>query len=399
MSADYNSQVNPLPLFRGDSNVLPPEQRWRNLPLSPWGALRRAGTRTRLVIFVAIGLLWLPIAILTAIHSASLLKEFLFDFAAQVRLSLVISLLIGMEEPLVRRMLAVARQFQVVGLVAEQDSPRFVQLCADLERRQSLLVVHVTMVMAAFGLALPLALYASHGMLPSWCVGGEIGGRFTAAGAWYLLISLPILLYWLFRWLWHMMVWTMFLIAVCRTRLRLIPAHPDLAGGLRFLEISVPGFYPLAFSIGAILAGGIANQVVHFHQPLAAYKLVTLFVVVVVTLICTGPMFLFFPMLYKAKWRGIFDYGALAADVGSQFEGKWLRGESKVGRSTLDVPDFSSTTDLFSVVANVRQMSFVPFGIRSVIVLAVSTLLPMIPVVLLAVPFDVILPKIAKLLF
>ena len=64
----------------------------------------------------------------------------------------------------------------------------------------------------------------------------------------------------------------------------------------------------------------------------------------------------------------------------------------------LEVPDFSATTDLYQVVSNVYDMRTVPIDVRDVLLLVATTLLPFLPIVLMAVPFDVILKDIAGLL-
>jgi hypothetical protein len=53
---------------------------------------------------------------------------------------------------------------------------------------------------------------------------------------------------------------------------------------------------------------------------------------------------------------------------------------------------------LYSITANVRQIKPFPFGLRSVLRFAVATLVPGIPVALIAIPLDVLLDKILKLL-
>jgi hypothetical protein len=64
----------------------------------------------------------------------------------------------------------------------------------------------------------------------------------------------------------------------------------------------------------------------------------------------------------------------------------------------MDRPDFSSATDLYQVVDRVYAMWLVPFHAKSVIMLAVAAMLPFIPVALIALPFDVLVDKLAGLL-
>jgi hypothetical protein len=64
----------------------------------------------------------------------------------------------------------------------------------------------------------------------------------------------------------------------------------------------------------------------------------------------------------------------------------------------LEAPDFSTTTDLYGVVANVHAMAIIPLDLRDLAPLATATLLPFVPVALMAVPLDVLLQHLANLL-
>jgi len=88
---------------------------------------------------------------------------------------------------------------------------------------------------------------------------------------------------------------------------------------------------------------------------------------------------------------------ALANQVGQAFERKWL--DQKSEHSALDKPDFSATTDLFSIVANVHAIRFVPVDLKDLTTIVVAMLLPFVPVVLLAFPLDAIWAQIKSLLF
>ena len=90
----------------------------------------------------------------------------------------------------------------------------------------------------------------------------------------------------------------------------------------------------------------------------------------------------------------------MAGAVGTQFEAQWIRQTRIVDETSLEVPDFSTTTDLYAVTANVYEMKEVPFSFRDLIgPIGVSALLPFLPLALLAVPLEVILRGLVKLLF
>jgi hypothetical protein len=260
-------------------------------------------------------------------------------------------------------------------------------------------VAHVILAVLVYSMAVAALIHLNVGAIPTWCSGSQVMNRFSFSGASYLLISLPLMMYLVLRWMWNIFLWSWFLYTVSRMNLRLVPTHPDLMGGLGFLETSMRGYLPFAFCIGTICAGGAANSMVHHHQPLSAFKTDALILAAFAVVICAGPLCILFDPLHRAKRRGTFEYGKLATGLGHEFEAKWLGSNSHADQATLEVPDFSSTTDLFSITANVRQMKPVPFGVHSLARLIVVTLTPAIPVALATVPFDTLLDRVLKLLF
>ena len=140
-------------------------------------------------------------------------------------------------------------------------------------------------------------------------------------------------------------------------------------------------------------------QIHHGAQPLE-FKNLVIGLLVFLLILFAGPLTIFFKKLRETKRRGVFEYGALAGAVGTQFEAQWIRQTRIVDETSLEVPDFSTTTDLYAVTANVYEMKEVPFSFRDLIgPIGVSALLPFLPLALLAVPLEVILRGLVKLLF
>ena len=82
----------------------------------------------------------------------------------------------------------------------------------------------------------------------------ESGRRFTLAGYWYALISLPIYQFLVYRWLWRRFIWCRFLRRVSKLDLQLIPTHPDQAGGVGFLGETHRLYAIFIFAFSAISA-------------------------------------------------------------------------------------------------------------------------------------------------
>jgi FtsH-binding integral membrane protein len=185
---------------------------------------------------------------------------------------------------------------------------------------------------------------------------------------------------------------------VSRLDLHLVPPHPDLAGGLQFVGASLRAFPLLSFALGAVVAGGVANHVVHQGMHLLDFKYVIAALVVVILILFVAPLTVFTREILQARRRGIFEYGALAGAVGRQMERRWLEPRGKVDQDALDVQHFSATTDLYQVVSNVYQIKSVPLDLQDLVAVIVAVLLPFLPILLFEIPLNVILPDLVKLL-
>jgi hypothetical protein len=362
------------------------------------GLLRSASSGTIRLVIAAVAVTWIPPAILAAFHGLDSLRSFLLDYAAQSRLLVVIPLLILAEPPLVARLARVARHFQNAGLIKEVDLPRFASALSDFMRRGDSLIVRVVLVLLAYMfLGSVMSVVTLSSVMP-WCFDAGGVANLSRAGSWYIMVSLPIVLYILLRWVWRQLLWLWFLGITSRMDLQLIPSHPDQAGGLSFVEHCMRGYLPFGFAIGTIFAGAVANRVVYLHQSLAAFKYMPIVVIAIVVIVCVAPLCVFWSTLVRTRRRGIFEYGTLAISMGRQFEHKWLVDPAQARDGALEEPDFSATTDLYSIVANVHAMTPFPIAKLSLIRLAIAALAPAIPLAFIALPFDVIMERIIKLL-
>jgi hypothetical protein len=218
------------------------------------------------------------------------------------------------------------------------------------------------------------------------------------AGGWHMLVSLPLLLVLLMGWMWRWMLWTLLMWRISRCRLRLVSAHPDRAGGLRFVSYSTRGYMPIASALGAIVAGTAANGIVNLGTSPLSYKYLAPALAGTVALLFAGPPFLFVGRMLEEWRRGAQLYGALADRIGRRFERQWLARDVESGEEVLGAPDFSAMTDLYAVVGNVYAMGLTPFDLRSLVIVVFAALVPLVPVALLAVPIETILRWFVDLL-
>lgn len=348
----------------------------------PGGAARMDGRTFRLAI-VAMAIGWLPPCLLAAMETVSTgdasLHSFLTDYGVLARSLIAAPLLVIGQAAASPRLGAIVRHFREAGLVRTADVGRFHDIVRSTRRLRDSRIVEIAIAVAGFILAAAFWTMPAP-LLPAWHRAAP--GVVSAASWWHQFVSLPVVMLLLLGWLWRLCLWTRFLWQVSRLDLLLIPAHPDGAAGLKFLGMSLEAMILPAFAVSCVLAGPLANRVVHGGAQIMSFRAPLLVFVLFLLALLAGPLLLFTDRLLAAMHRGILDYGAMARDLGMRLENRWLG--KPVGEEALEANDFSATTDLYAIVSNVYTMNILPLGLRNLAVILVAMLLPFVPVALLA---------------
>jgi hypothetical protein len=211
-------------------------------------------------------------------------------------------------------------------------------------------------------------------------------------------VSVPIFRFILLRWYFRLFVWYVFLFRVSRLRLQLDPLHPDQAGGLAFLNISVDAIAPVLIAQSAFLSGLIGNQIWHAGATLPDFQFLIGGFAVFLILLALLPLMFFAQQMAAAKRAALPEFGAFAARYVKDFRGKWLPVQRAGGEEPLGSQDIQSLADLANSYAVVRDMNTLPFGRNVIMRLVILIALPLLPLALTMFPFDVILQQLIKLL-
>ena len=83
--------------------------------------------------------------------------------------------------------------------------------------------------------------------------------------------------------------------------MRLLPTHPDHAGGIGFLGKVSYAFAPVLFAQGALLTGIIASRMFYQSQSLLSFKLNIVALVGFFVLVILGSLTVFTPNLVNAR--------------------------------------------------------------------------------------------------
>jgi len=358
----------------------------------------RFGRRAALVAFVA----WVPLILLSAAQGYGIgptpQESMWLDIAAHARYLVALPLLVLAESLCLPGLAAIANHFGEANLVADASRPRYQALLDSTRRLLSSPVTDITIIALAYLATVlqPLPIYAGNHL--TW-VGSTVSpDKLSLAGWWRLLVSQPLFTIVQIAWMWRIAVWGRFLYGVSHLELKLIPGHPDRAAGLGFLGGSLRVFLLPAFALAIPLAGAIAQEILRGGRNINDFRYDMGGALIVDVLLFTAPLFFLSPRLIRERTRGVFQYGALATAVGQRFERRWIEhiGTSADDRA-MGSPDFSATTDLYSIAANVNQMQFVPVTLTQIGRLIVAAGLPFLPVLATAMPLKDIFGHIAKL--
>lgn len=347
---------------------------------------------------------WVPMCVFALVQGTALgstpRASFLLDLATYARFFVGIPVLVCADNHIGGRLRHAGLQFLRDGLVGRGDYPAFERAITALaRRRESLVAAIVIAVLAMFG-SWNLTFESASGVgrvgWQSLELPGGTPARYSLAAVWNHLVAVPVLLFLWYRWLWRIAIWTLFLRDVAGLNLRLVPTHADAAGGLSFLEMAHTSFGILAFAVGSVLSAQAAFQIIHEGASLQVFQTPAIVALLVIELLFLGPLLIFNPTMSRARRAALQSYGSLVVRYNRGFEEKWV-DDTPQDEQLLGSADVQSLADMGTGFGYVKAMGSVPFGRRAVIQLALATLLPGLPLLLLIVPLADIIDAVAKI--
>ena len=225
------------------------------------------------------------------------------------------------------------------------------------------------------------------------------GPRLSLAGTWYGYVSLPLFQFLLLRWYFRVFIWARFLWQVSRIELRLVPTHPDRVGGLGFLANTAYAFLPLALSHGAVLAGMLANRILHLGAKSPEFKAEIVLMLFFVQFLVSARSWPSRPSCRvpsgrasasTGRWRPVTCASSMASGCAAvrRPESRWV-----------GTADLQSLADLGNSFEIVKGMRLAPMTRDAILQLAAATLLPVVPLLLTMMPWDQLLKRLFGMVF
>ena len=359
--------------------------------------------RRRIVVLT--GFAWVPLLVLSVVEGhawgPSVALPFLYDVDTHVRFLVAMPLLILAEMVVHQRIRPTALQFLDRHLIPDSARAAFDEAIASAMRWRNSVAAEIALMAVVYIVGVGFLWRTQIALIATSWHGAPVNGAWhpSIAGWWLGLVSLPLFQFLLLRWYFRLIIWTRFLWQVSRIQLSLMPTHPDRCGGLGFLASVGYTFAPLLVAQGALLAGLMANRIFYAGARLPEFKVELIGLVAVMVFALLGPLLVFSPQLEAAKRVGLREYGVLAQRYVREYDRKWLRGGAPPDEPFLGSGDIQSLADLGNSFEVVKEMRWVPFGLPTVLQLAVMTLMPVLPLTLTMISLEELLDRLLKIVF
>ncbi|HZZ75244.1 MAG TPA: hypothetical protein VFE04_04920 [Puia sp.] len=349
-----------------------------------------------LILFALMMICWLPIAALSFIQLGG--KEFyhLFvrDVATQVRFLIVLPILLMSRRSVNKSFNQMISFFYETKIIDADNHQAFENVLAWLKKRSNSKIADIVLLILVYS-AFYFQENSQINNASTYAPWHLVDGRITAAGWWYLLVSLPILQMLLYRWLYFILLWMIFLRKLSRIDLHLSALHPDGVAGLGFLQYTQLSFFPVAFAFSAVTAGVLNNVIMFSGISIQDYKVAIGSVLIFVILLFILPLMLLLPKLAKIKRKYFMLYSMEAWPFARKYEEElsayYEAGEEK--------PDASWHVDLIGSFEKTRDMKTILVDKTILIAFLAAVILPFLPVVAQQIPLrDVLLNLLGKIM-
>jgi hypothetical protein len=236
---------------------------------------------------------------------------------------------------------------------------------------------------------------AAEGIDSSWVM---TNGKIAFAGYWYLMISLPVYQFLLFRWFWRIFIWTQLLWRLARIKPRLEPMHPDLAGGLGVLWLAQRVFVFFFMGLAIAVSAMLAHQMLYDGISLIDTRPTVIGFLIISLAFIIFPLLFFFKKILLTKNEGLVKYGALGSQLADQFDDKWIDNKRPEDEFIFGSTDPSAGADYSASFEMIKQMRPLPIDIRSLVAVVIFLLIPFIPLILLKMPLKDLLKRLLDVL-
>ena len=348
------------------------------------------------------GIAWLPLLLLTYIEgtlfSSDITIPFIKDVIPSARGLVAIPLLILADNVIEPMMASTLRYLQTSGLTPDTEKEHVNNAAERMAYQMNSKWIQILLVVLAIMISWTLQsdyveMWAELDVT-SWVLFQENGVvHETLAGNWFLLVTSPMVSFLLYRWVWRLMVWSLFLFRVSRLDLNLYASHTDRAGGLGVIGRG-QSYFAIVFVIwGTLLSSDIAGDILYEGEKLLDLKQLVFIFILISLAVVLIPLLFFTKKLFKLKRTSLIEYSVLQHQISRDFHKRWIQCKTD---GMVDSMQPSAMADYSAVYDTINDMRLVPLDPKMIIVLAVILLIPFLPLALTQSSIWEILHKIGS---
>lgn len=346
-------------------------------------------------------LAWVPIVV-WAVATGNLLpkpagESLLQHFGIHVRCLVAIPLFIYAEGISHQLTTSLLPYFETSGLVSARDVPGFRGILLGVARLRDAAypwIVIMGLIVAAE--SLPMTFADVHELV--WAVPRSDVAELGFGGWWYFHVARAVFLVLLLAWLWRVILLFVLFLRISKLDLKIVPTHPDGAGGLGFIERFPKAFSPVLLGIASVTAAKWAHDVVYHGTDVQALKTNMIGLAAVLLLIFGSPYLVWIGTLIKAKKQALLEYGALVGEHGRLVRRRWIEKCPVPENELLSAPELGPVADTVALYQAVQGMRAFPLGKSSLLALAVPIVIPILAVVAIRIPIKEVLLTLLKTL-
>ncbi len=350
-------------------------------------------------------LAWLPLFVLTVIEGQAWGDNsnlpFIEDLEIHIRFLVAVPLMIIAEMVVHQRIRLVVYEFEERNLIPAAALSQFRNAISKAYRLRNSVLAEVFILVLTYVIGYNVIWEKSMAVdTTAWFSEPSIGKcNLSLAGIWFRYVSLPFFQFLFLRWYYRIFIWSRFLFHVSRIKLNLVPSHPDAVGGLGFLSNVVYAFMPLALAHGAVMAGMISNHIFHEGAALTDFKILLVVIAVWVLLMVLLPLLFFSSQLSDIKRQGSLDYGKFSSRYVEAFDTRLIQKKVTGEEALSHTQDIQGLADLKHGYQVVENMQIIPIKRNDIILLAVITIAPVLPLVLTMMPLSELIKMLSGVFF
>jgi hypothetical protein len=358
----------------------------------------RAGSRALLFVGLAWGVPLILSLVAGDAYGPPADKPYLFELGAWARFFIAVGLFMLMERQVEERLRKHLQQFARAPLLAPESFPAAAEAVTKaLKRRDGRLAEALCLIMAILGTVV-FYFRVIHGETSSWLVQiSSEGNALTLAGWWCVVVSNPLFLFLLLRWLWRLFVWSRLLRELASLELRLVATHPDGHGGLAFIGQYPNAYTTFVFGVSCVLGAAVAQEFLDGTLTPTTFGYVVGAWLLIVLIVLSYPLLAFRKPLTDLKEQTLLLCSSQATRYHRAAE-RELLGRNISAAEDAEPADVGKIPDPSKMYESARKLSVFLVDRKALLPVSAAAILPLIAAGATQLPIKELLKIMKRLL-